>query len=210
MKKSLLDTLFDKAQKAAEKAYVPYSNFKVGAALLADDGSIFTGCNIENRHYKFTVCPEEVALMKALSEGKRSFKVLVMVAPNSPVPLTSCGSCRHMFMEFMSTDALFYFKGRGTDVIEVKLGDLLPYDYFNTSVAEIIRSGNEHKLFIPEDANLTPREQGIYQLLISGKTAKEISEALYISVPTVNFHICNVYKRLGVKNKNQLFAKYGK
>ncbi|WP_461247806.1 cytidine deaminase, partial [Treponema sp. R6D11] len=184
MKKSLLNTLFDKAQKAAEKAYVPYSNFNVGAALLADDGSIFTGCNIENRHYKFTVCPEEVALMKALSEGKRSFSALVMVAVNSPVPLTSCGACRHMFMEFMSPDALFYFKGRGTEVIEVKLGDLLPFDYFNTSVADILKSENKHKLLTPQNVALTHREQGIYQLLISGKTAKEIAELLFISIPT--------------------------
>jgi DNA-binding NarL/FixJ family response regulator len=94
--------------------------------------------------------------------------------------------------------------------VEAKLGDLLPFDYFNTSVAEIIKSGNEHKIFIPENSNLTPREQGIYQLLISGKTAKEIAEILYISVATVNFHVCNVYDRLGVKNKSQLFAKYGK
>jgi len=210
MKKSLLNTLFDKARTAAENAYVPYSNFKVGAALLAEDGSIFTGCNIENRHYKFTHCPEEVALMKALSEGKRSFIALVLVAPYSPVPLSSCGACRHMFHEFMSSDAVFYFKGRGPECVESKLGDLLPFDYFNTSVADILKSGNKHKLVIPENLNLTPREQGIYQLLISGKSAKEIAQALYISVPTVNFHIRNVYDRLGVKNKSQLFAKYGK
>lgn len=209
MKNSLVDTLFDQALKASEKAYVPYSNFKIGAALLAEDGSIYTGCNIENRHYKFTTCPEEVALMKGISEGKRSFTTLAMVAPYSPVPVSSCGGCRHMFHEFMSLDALFYFKGRGPEILEAKLGDLLPYDYFNTSVAEIIKSGNKHKIFIPENSNLTPREQGIYQLLISGKTAKEISEILYISVPTVNFHIRNVYDRLGVKNKSQLFAKYG-
>jgi cytidine deaminase len=210
MKKSLLNVLLNKAEKAAENAYVPYSNFRIGAALLAEDGSIFTGCNIENRHYKFTTCPEEVALMKGVSEGKRSFTALAMVAPHSPVLMTSCGGCRHMFHEFMSLDALFYFKGRGPEVLEAKLGDLLPFDYFNTSVAEIIKSGNKHKIFIPENLNLTPREQGIYQLLISGKTAKEIADILCISVPTVNFHIRNVYDRLGVKNKAQLFAKYGK
>jgi DNA-binding NarL/FixJ family response regulator len=147
--------------------------------------------------------------MKGISEGKRSFTALAMVSPYSPVPVSSCGGCRHMFHEFMPLDAHFYFKGRGPEVLEAKLGDLLPYDYFNTSVADIIKSGNEHKIFIPENLNLTPREQGIYQLLVSGKTAKEISEILYISVPTVNFHIHNLYDRLGVKSKSQLFAKYG-
>jgi cytidine deaminase len=127
MKKSLLDTLFDKALEAAENAYVPYSNFKIGAALLAEDGSIFTGCNIENRHYKFTTCPEEVALMKGVSEGKRSFTTLAMVAPHSPVPVTSCGGCRHMFHEFMSLDALFYFKGRGTRMCGSETGGFTPF-----------------------------------------------------------------------------------
>jgi cytidine deaminase len=207
---SIINELFEKAEHAAKEAYVPYSNFRVGAAILTDDGTIYTGNNIENRNYRFTACAEEVALKKAVSEGKRSFLMLVMTALDSPVPLGPCGACRHMYIEFMSPDAPVYFKGRDSKIVQAKLGDMLPYDYFNSEVAEILRGRNLQEAAIPQNTNLSPREQGIYHLLITGKTAKEIASALHISNATVNFHIKNVYKRLGIKNRNQLFTKYTK
>jgi cytidine deaminase len=87
------------ACKARSHAIAPFSNFQVGAALLATDGSVFTGCNIENATFGLTICAERVALFKALSEGKREFSKITIVTQASKLSLP-CGACRQLLWEF--------------------------------------------------------------------------------------------------------------
>ena len=87
------------AWRVRDKAVAPYSGFKVGAALLAADGKVFTGCNIENSTYGLTVCAERVAVFKALSEGANSFTKIAIVTA-SPKLTPPCGSCRQILWEF--------------------------------------------------------------------------------------------------------------
>ena len=97
--KAIVDRLVTAARKARKFALAPYSHFKVGAALLAADGTVFTGCNVENASYGLTVCAERVALWKALSEGRREFTMLAVVT-DTTATTTPCGSCRQLFWEY--------------------------------------------------------------------------------------------------------------
>jgi cytidine deaminase len=91
--------LIEAARQAREHACADFSHFKVGAALEAADGTIITGCNIENATYGLTVCAERIALFKALSDGHRKFRRIVVVAPpDAPTP--PCGACRQLLWEF--------------------------------------------------------------------------------------------------------------
>ncbi len=87
------------ALEAREKAYVPYSNFKVGAALLAKDGTVFTGCNVESASYSPTTCGERTALLKAVSEGYREFDTIAVVGSLEKISFP-CGVCRQFLREF--------------------------------------------------------------------------------------------------------------
>jgi cytidine deaminase len=93
------DALVDAARRARVHAEARYSGFRVGAALLAADGGIHTGVNVENATYGLTVCAERVALVKALSEGVRDFRALA-VAADSPAPTPPCGACRQLLWEY--------------------------------------------------------------------------------------------------------------
>ena len=94
-----VERLVAAARKAREFAVAPYSTFKVGAALLGESGAIFTGCNVENATYGLTVCAERVALLKAISEGERAFRLVAVVAPpDAPTP--PCGACRQLLWEY--------------------------------------------------------------------------------------------------------------
>jgi cytidine deaminase len=96
---SMSDDLIARAAAARENAVAPYSQFKVGCAIEAVDGRVFTGCNIENATYGLSVCAERVALWKALSEGAREFTQLAMItAADSPTP--PCGACRQLLWEY--------------------------------------------------------------------------------------------------------------
>jgi cytidine deaminase len=90
-------TVFDQAREARSRAIAPYSNYRVGAALLASDGTVYTGANIENATYGLTMCAERVALYRALHESAREF-VAIAVAADGPV--TPCGACRQLLWEF--------------------------------------------------------------------------------------------------------------
>jgi cytidine deaminase len=100
-KVSASKTLIDAAIKTAHKAYAPYSNYHVGAALSGTDEAgkrvIFTGCNVENASYPATICAERTALVKAVSEGQRTFDTLVVATRNGGYP---CGICRQVLYEF--------------------------------------------------------------------------------------------------------------
>jgi cytidine deaminase len=91
------ESLIAKAMEARERAYAPYSDFAVGAALLARSGRIYTGCNVENASYGLSVCAERVAVFKAVSEGERDFEAMAVVTENGVTP---CGACRQVLMEF--------------------------------------------------------------------------------------------------------------
>lgn len=119
------NNLIQEALKAREKAYVPYSNFKVGAALLTADGEIYHGCNIENAGYSMTNCAERTALFKAISEGERNFARLVVVA-DTPGPVSPCGACRQVIAEFCPKDMEIVLTNLKGDTQEVTIEQLLP------------------------------------------------------------------------------------
>jgi cytidine deaminase len=93
------DSLLEAAWLAREMAYAPYSNFHVGAALLAADGRVFTGCNVENISYGLTNCAERVAIGAAVAAGVREFLAVAVVA-DTGVPISPCGACRQVLAEF--------------------------------------------------------------------------------------------------------------
>ncbi|MBC8263239.1 MAG: cytidine deaminase [Anaerolineales bacterium] len=91
------DSLIAKAMAAREKAHAPYSQFAVGAALLAKSGRVYTGCNVENASYGLSICAERTAVFKAVSEGERDFEAIAVVTDKGVTP---CGACRQVLMEF--------------------------------------------------------------------------------------------------------------
>ena len=93
------DVLISAARTAREHAHAPYSNFRVGAAVRANSGRIFTGCNVENATYGLTLCAERVAIFKAISEGERGFDAIAVVADTDTLT-PPCGSCRQILWEF--------------------------------------------------------------------------------------------------------------
>jgi cytidine deaminase len=93
------DALIAAAREARENAHAPYSNFRVGAALRAKSGRIFTGCNVENSTYGLTLCAERVAVFKAISEGERGFEAVAVVADTN-ILTPPCGACRQILWEF--------------------------------------------------------------------------------------------------------------
>jgi cytidine deaminase len=123
-----MDELFRAARKAADFAYVPYSKFRVGAALLAEDGAVFTGCNVENRSFGLTICAERNAVLQGVAQGKRSFTALAISTPDSVEPVGPCGACRQVLSEFMGPGAPVRFEGGGGGPVNTTMGDLLPYD----------------------------------------------------------------------------------
>jgi cytidine deaminase len=118
--------LIEKARAAQRNAYAPYSRFRVGAALLAEDGSIYCGCNIENSSYPATVCAERVAMHKAVSEKQTAF-VAMAVTSDSPLPCAPCGICRQVMMEF-APEMRVLMVGRDS-VVERQVRDLLPLSF---------------------------------------------------------------------------------
>jgi cytidine deaminase len=117
--------LIERARDAAESAYVPYSDYPVGAALRTVDGSIFTGCNVENANYSNSLHAEEVALGDAVRAGHREFDRLA-VSARARDGVTPCGMCRQSLAEFCSGDfSVLCDEGDGA-ISEYTLGDLLP------------------------------------------------------------------------------------
>ncbi len=115
--------MIDLANEARRRAYVPYSNYQVGAALRTKNGRIFTGCNIENAAYPQTMCAERVAIFKAVSEGEQEFEVIAVVTPNGGTP---CGGCRQVMAEFGLQTVVLIADGEGHLLQEVTVADLLP------------------------------------------------------------------------------------
>lgn len=120
--------LLKQAEAAAERAYAPYSHFRVGAALLCADGSVVTGCNVENRSFGLTICAERNAVAKALSLGKSEFVTIAVSCPDSQVPVPPCGACRQVLSEFVGEHFEVHFRGNSRETRTVEMGGLLPYD----------------------------------------------------------------------------------
>ena len=123
-----VDELFAEARKAAEFAYAPYSKFRVGAALLCEDGTIVTGVNVENRSFGLTICAERNAICAAAAKGYRRFLALAISTPDSVEPVGPCGACRQVMGEFMTAEIPVRFAGSGKNQVNSTVGELLPFD----------------------------------------------------------------------------------
>ena len=117
------------ASKAAEQSYSPYSKFRVGAAVLLEDGKIFAGPNVENASYRLTICAENTAIAKAVSEAGPKIKIrAVAVANLNGAASMPCGACRQILWEFGNSDTWVF--GPGEDgLLDVTLGSLLPHGF---------------------------------------------------------------------------------
>lgn len=124
--------LIELAMEAMTHAYVPYSGFKVGAALLTKAGKVYTGCNIENAAYGPSNCAERTAFFKAVSEDEREFAAIAVVGGRDGIVtdiFPPCGVCRQVMQEFCTPDFMIYM-GRGDGTYEaVRLDVLLPYGF---------------------------------------------------------------------------------
>ncbi|WP_045517707.1 cytidine deaminase [Neobacillus niacini] len=120
-----IEKLIEESKKAREKAYVPYSKFEVGAALLTTDGKVYHGCNIENAAYSMCNCAERTALFKAFSEGDRDFSMLAVVA-DTDRPCSPCGACRQVISELCPKDMKVVLTNLKGDILEITVAELLP------------------------------------------------------------------------------------
>ncbi len=120
--------LADLAKDIAKKAHAPYSNFRVGAALVTDSGNIYTGCNIENASYPATICAEDVAVFKAISEGETKIETLAVacIDAESDTAIFPCGLSRQRMSEF-NTDNVIVVDNEGYK--KYKFSEILPFDF---------------------------------------------------------------------------------
>lgn len=119
--------LIDVATEAMGNAHAPYSGYNVGAALLCADGTVFTGCNVENASFGLTNCAERTAVFSAIAAGKRDFTAIAIAASGTPAPFP-CGACRQVLAEFCTPDFPVHVASR--DGIETTtLGELLPHSF---------------------------------------------------------------------------------
>ncbi len=123
-----LNKLIESAGEAVNNAYVPYSNFYVGAAVLTNDDSIFTGCNIENASYGLSICAERAAIFNAVSQGKTKIKALA-VASHSNEPVYPCGACRQVLNEFADEREIDVYIISPSGIKKHLLSELLPYAF---------------------------------------------------------------------------------
>jgi cytidine deaminase len=118
------DPLIKKARAAAARAYSPYSRFRVGAALVAESGAVFTGCNVENASYGLTICAERSAVFQMVAAGETAFDRIVIYTPTA-TPTAPCGACRQVLNEF-NPDAEVLSLCDGPDVVRSTVRELLP------------------------------------------------------------------------------------
>lgn len=120
------ELLKERAAEAAKRAYCHYSGYAVGAAVLADDGRIYTGCNVENASYSLTVCAERVALFKAVSDGVKKITAVCVYSDAGKMPYP-CGACRQTLKEFAQDAEILVSDGNQT--AECTLAELLPHAF---------------------------------------------------------------------------------
>ena len=129
--RQLVDLAFD----MLERAYVPYSAFPVGAAIACGDGSVFTGCNVENSAYGSTICAERTALVKAVSEGHKTDLERIAVVGNSQDYCWPCGACRQMLFEF-NPDMTVLVARADRQYVSLPLRQLLPHAFGPQALAQ--------------------------------------------------------------------------
>ena len=122
------DKVIEAARLAAENDYVPYSKFRVGAALITKNGEIFQGCNIENASFGLTNCAERTAIFKAVSEGYCDFEYLAVYG-DTKEPISPCGACRQVMVEFFESDSKVILIAKDKSTVEMTVGELLPYSF---------------------------------------------------------------------------------
>ncbi|MCK6580942.1 MAG: cytidine deaminase [Anaerolineae bacterium] len=132
--------LIRRAREASTHAYIPYSGYRVGALLRAADGTLFAGCNVENAAYPATICAERTALVKAVSEGYRTFDLLIVYTPNGGSP---CGICRQMLYEFAPDLRVLLVDDREAIVYDGALTDLLPRGFGPASLPDNRSQGED-------------------------------------------------------------------
>lgn len=120
--------LIELAIETSKQAYVPYSHFPIGAVLVAKDGSIYTGVNIENASYPLTNCGERTAIFKAVSEGQQEFSELIVYGQTEK-PISPCGACRQVMVEFFEQDLKVTLVAKDKSTVEMTVGELLPYSF---------------------------------------------------------------------------------
>lgn len=133
--KDITFQLMEKAKEAMKAAYVPYSGYTVGAALLAGDGTIYTGCNIENAAYSPTCCAERVAFFKAVSSGQRKFTAIAVCGGKDchiADAFPPCGVCRQVMQEFCDPSEFVIIVMKPDTYEEFLLKELLPYGFDNS------------------------------------------------------------------------------
>ena len=131
LREETLLELYARAQAATALAYAPYSSFRVGAALLLDDGAIITGCNVENASYGLTICAERSAVARAVSERGAGFRIAALaVANDSGAASAPCGACRQVLSEFVTRDATVLFPGgHGKPAPAIAFSTLFPHSF---------------------------------------------------------------------------------
>ena len=134
--------LIDLAIEARRRAYAPYSNYPVGAALRTRSGRLFTGCNVENAAYPNGLCAERVAIFKAVSEGEKEFDVIAVVTQNGGSP---CGGCRQVMAEFGLDTIVILADGSGRIVKETTVRELLPEAFTPEHLEKRYTSRQVHK-----------------------------------------------------------------
>ncbi|HAF48974.1 MAG TPA: cytidine deaminase, partial [Anaerolineaceae bacterium] len=120
------DKLIQRAKEAWGRAYAPYSNYNVGAALLTESGEIYDGVNVENAVYPLGICGERTAIFKAVSEGHRSFQAIAVVTKNGGTP---CGACRQVMAEFGLDTIVLIANTDGELIHQLTVAELLPYSF---------------------------------------------------------------------------------
>ena len=125
------DALISAAKQARENAHAPFSDFRVGAAVRATSGRVYTGCNVESASYGLTCCAERVAIFKALSEGERGFEALAVVADTEKLT-PPCGACRQILWEFCGDLPVVLANLAGKEARE-SAGNLLPRPFDSSS-----------------------------------------------------------------------------
>ncbi|WP_416828794.1 cytidine deaminase [Ectobacillus polymachus] len=120
-----IQTLIAQAIEARKQAYAPYSNFQVGAAILTKNNEVFLGCNIENASYGLTNCAERTAIFKAVSEGEKEIKAIVIVGDTDD-PISPCGACRQVMAEFCDENTKIILTNLKGDSVETTINELLP------------------------------------------------------------------------------------
>lgn len=137
------DELIKLALGAKKFAHAPYSKFKVGSALLTEDGEVFTGCNIENSSYSLTICAERVAVFKAYSVGKKKFKSIAIVSDSKNF-ISPCGACRQVLMDLAGGELEVILTNSKGEKKVFKLKELLPFPFGSKDLKRKNKNSHGH------------------------------------------------------------------